>query len=36
MVSEGYTQDEAHIITSMKYNYQRESMEFYGKIEKYK
>lgn len=35
LIKQGYTQDEAHIITSKKYNYDKEATEFYGKIEKY-
>ena len=35
LIKQGYTQDEAHIITSKKYNYDKEATEFYDKIEKY-
>lgn len=36
LMKQGYTQVEAHIIASKKYNYAKEATEFYGKIEKYK
>ena len=36
LIQQGYSQDEAHIMTSKKYNYDKESKEFYGKIKKYK
>lgn len=36
LIKQGYTQAEAHIITSKKYNYDKEAKAFYGKIEKYK
>ena len=36
LMQEGYSQQEAHIITSKKYNYGREAMEYYDKIKKYK
>lgn len=35
LVKEGYSQDEAHTITSKKYNYDKEATEFYDKIKKY-
>ena len=35
LIKRGYTQDKAHIITSKKYNYDKEATEFYDKIEKY-
>lgn len=35
LMKQGYTQAEAHIITSKKYNYDKEATEFYDKIEKY-
>lgn len=36
LVKQGYSQDEAHIITSAKYNYDKEASAFYDKIKKYK
>lgn len=36
LIKEGYTQEEAHIITSKQYNYAKEAEEFYDKIKKYK
>lgn len=36
LIKEGYTQEEAHIITSKQYNYAKEAAEFYDKIKKYK
>ncbi len=36
LVNEGFTQDEAHRITSKTYNYGKEAEEFYGNIKKYK
>lgn len=36
LMSRGYTQDEAHILTSKKYSYEKEAYEFYGKIKKYR
>lgn len=36
LMKRGYTQAEAHIIASKKYNYAKEAIEFYDKIEKYK
>lgn len=35
LMLQGYTQDEAHKITSMKYNYGKEAEEYYDKIEKH-
>ena len=35
LVKQGYTQDEAHDITSRQYNYRKESDEFYAEIKKY-
>lgn len=35
LIKKGYTQDEAHIMTSKIYNYDKEATEFYDKIEKY-
>lgn len=35
LMLQGYTQDEAHRITSMKYNYGKEAEEYYDKIEKH-
>ena len=32
LIQEGMGQDEAHIKTSAKYNYDKEAREFYGKI----
>ena len=36
LMQQGYSQAEAHIITSKEYNYSAESEEYYGKISKYK
>lgn len=36
LVEQGVPQDEAHILTTAKYNYDKEAMEYYGKIEKFK
>lgn len=36
LISQGYSQDEAHILASKEYNYAKEAAEFYGKIKKYK
>lgn len=36
LMAKGMTQDEAHLLTSQKYNYGKEAEEFYGKIKKYK
>lgn len=36
LMAEGLTQDDAHIRTSAKYNYDKEAHEYYGKIKKYK
>ena len=36
LMEEGMNQDEAHKIASSKYNYTKESKEFYDKIKKYK
>lgn len=35
-MKKGYSQAEAHSITSGKYNYGKEANEFYDKIKKYK
>ena len=35
LMKKGYTQAEAHIITSKKYNYDKEAKMFYDKIKKY-
>lgn len=35
LIKKGHTQDEAHIMTSKKYNYDKEATEFYDKIKKY-
>lgn len=35
LMKQGYTQSEAHIMASKKYNYDKEATEFYGRIEKY-
>ena len=32
LMKQGYTQDEAHRITSMKYNFAKEAYEYYDKI----
>ena len=34
LMQKGYSQEEAHIITSKKYNYGKEAAEFYDKIKK--
>lgn len=36
LIEEGYSQDEAHRITSAEYNYDKEAVEFYGKIKKFR
>ena len=36
LIKEGMGQDEAHIKTSAKYNYDKEAREFYGKIKKFR
>lgn len=36
LIQKGYSQEEAHIITSKKYNYGKEAYEFYDKIKKYR
>lgn len=36
LVESGMTQDEAHIITSKKYNYAKESDDYYGSLKEYK
>lgn len=36
LIEKGISQDKAHIITSKKYNYEKEAAEYYGKIKKYK
>ena len=36
LMNKGLTQAEAHMITSQKYNYNKEAIEFYDKIKKYK
>lgn len=36
LMQKGYSQEEAHIITSKKYNYGKEAHEFYDKIKKYR
>lgn len=35
LMKKGYTQDEAHTITSEKYNYKKEANEYYGKAKKH-
>lgn len=35
LMGKGYTQDEAHRITSKKYDYRREAEEYYGQAEEY-
>lgn len=35
LVSQGYSQAEAHIITSRKYNYSQEAVDYHSKIKKY-
>lgn len=34
LISQGYSQSEAHILTSRKYNYEKEAREYYDKINK--
>lgn len=36
LMDNGYSQHDAHILASKKYNYAKEADEFYGKIKKYK
>ena len=36
LIKQGYTQAEAHNMTSEIHNYDKEANEFYGKIKKYK
>ena len=36
LMSKGMSQDEAHRVTSNKYNYSKEAAEYYAKIKKYK
>lgn len=36
LLEQGFSQDEAHRMTSAKYNYDKEATEFYGKIKKFK
>ena len=36
LIQKGRSQQEAHIITAKKYNYDKEAQEFYGKIKKYR
>lgn len=36
LIKQGYTQAEAHIMASEKYNYAKEAAEFYDRIEKYR
>lgn len=36
IMQQGYSQEEAHRITSRKYNYEKEAREYYGEIEKHK
>lgn len=36
LIKQGYTQAEAHNMTSKIHNYDKEANEFYGKIKKYK
>ena len=36
LIADGHSQEEAHLLTSQKYNYDKEATEFYGKIKKYK
>lgn len=35
LIQKGFTQDEAHKITSKKYNYGKEATEYYDKVKKY-
>ena len=36
LIKQGMTQEEAHIVTSKKYNYGKEAQEYYAKIKKFK
>ena len=36
LIGQGYSQDEAHRLTSAEYNYSKEASKFYAKIKKYK
>ncbi len=36
LMSQGFTQEKAHIETSKKYNYSKEAREYYAKVEKHK
>ena len=36
LVKNGHSQNQAHIITSEKYNYEKEAAKFYDKIKKYR
>lgn len=36
LIKKGVSQEEAHLITSQKYNYGKEANEFYAKVKKYK
>ena len=36
LIEQGMTQEEAHILTSKKYNYGKEALEYYAKIKKFK
>lgn len=36
LMEKGMTQEEAHLETSVKYNYAKEAGEYYAKIKKYK
>ena len=36
LMKQGYSQDEAHLITSKTYNYQKEALLYYGEIEKHR
>ena len=36
LIKQGMTQEEAHILTSKKYNYGKEALEYYAKIKKFK
>jgi hypothetical protein len=36
LMNQGYSQSDAHVITSQTYNYDKEAVKFYDKIKKYK
>ena len=36
LMQQGYSQEEAHRITSEKYNYEMEARKYYGEVERHK